>query len=220
MIVAHPGQTLWSAIFLRNIILMSTLCPGRKIVSQSPFKSICRLELVSCIANSPRSIFWAPDPTLPKLIFNTDMKACACDCQQEKKEYVQLREFHLGRPHEFEMKRCRLPQSVQQVYWLLSLYLAWDPGNNVLNVAHHLKHLEIGVPWLCQRRFRRCKKTNILHDFSCHTQKLPSLLNTTDVMISISSSAKIIKCTVPRYSICNLGESTHALKGCILYPAS
>lgn len=75
---------------------------------------------------------------------------------------------YLGRPHKLKMKRGYLSKGIYQVHRLLSLNLARNSGNDILNVAHYLKYLEVGMPLLCYSRFRKHKTSNILHDLRRH----------------------------------------------------
>jgi hypothetical protein len=98
----HFGHFMSGTKARVRIILIMTLWPGEKHVSQSVLKSTSRLVIASWITNSPFSIFWAPLPCFLKLTFKTATKAF------RNQDLIEFRIFltYLCRSNELEMKRA------------------------------------------------------------------------------------------------------------------
>jgi hypothetical protein len=53
---------------------------------------------------------------------------------------------NLSRPNKFQMKRTGFPKSINEIYWLLSLYLTRNSGKDILKIKNDLKNLHIPPP--------------------------------------------------------------------------
>ena len=119
------------------------------------------------MANSPRPIFSAPFPCFLKLTIRTARRAFRSISQckvfynltllgrnnhmcmtvrnvlPRMKRLKKSKQSYISRAYKFEMKRTRSSKCIQQINRLLSLNLAWNCRDKVLDLQDNVKDLQI-----------------------------------------------------------------------------
>jgi hypothetical protein len=128
---------------LRKTILIATLCPGEKHVSQGFVRSISSCEPLSWMTNSPLSIIRGPMPVSLKLTFRIAVKACIST--QPLSIYSNMRHTYLHRSHKLKMKWARFPKCIGEENRLPALHLRRDSSDEILDLAYVLEQLDVGA---------------------------------------------------------------------------